>query len=127
PPRPRQPPPHRAPQRRARAETNDTGMAPPALGRRGLPLLAEPQPRPPDPLVEETREPPRLAPTRLRPDRVQEGPRRPTRSRPTGIGPKNPVDHRVRALFPSRYWRGSCAASSISLMPPFGGAVVAGD
>src|SRR6059058_748744 len=63
-------------------------MARPPLGGRGLPLLAQPQPGAPDPLVEETQQPPRAPPTRLRPDRIQEGPRRPTRSCPTGIGPK---------------------------------------
>ena len=50
--------------------------------------MAQPQPRDPDPLVEERREPPRPAPTRRRPDRLQESPRRPTRPRPSGIGPK---------------------------------------
>ena len=57
------------------------------LGRRSLPLLAQPQPRPADPLVEEGRQPPRPAPARQRTDRLQESPRRPTRRRPTGIGP----------------------------------------
>ena len=38
-----------------------------------VPLVAEPQPRDPDPLVKEGREPPRPPPTRQRPDRVQEG------------------------------------------------------
>ena len=56
------------------------------LGGRGLPLVAQPQPRDPHPLVQKGRQPPRPAPTRLRPDRLQEGPHRPTR-RPTGIGP----------------------------------------
>lgn len=59
-----------------------------ALGRRGRPFLAQPQPRHPHPLVQERREPPRPAPTRQRPDRVQESPHR----RPTGIGPKPLAD-----------------------------------
>jgi hypothetical protein len=73
-----------SPQRRARAQTNQVEMASAALGRRGLPLLAQPQPLLAGPLVEETREPPRAASARLRTDRVQESPRRTTRSRPTG-------------------------------------------
>jgi hypothetical protein len=50
-------------------------LARPPLGHRGLPLVAEPQPRDPDSLVQEGREPPRPAATVLRPDRVQESPR----------------------------------------------------
>ncbi len=50
-----------------------------------MPLLAEPQPRPPHPLVQEGREPPRAAPARQRPDRLQESTHCPAR-RPTGIG-----------------------------------------
>ena len=80
---------HPQPRRRDPAEAAHPRLARPALGRRSLPLLAQPQPRPPDPLVEERRQPPRPAPTRLRTDRLQESPRRPTRSRPTGIGPKS--------------------------------------
>jgi hypothetical protein len=86
--RPRLHRPRPSPRRRARAQTIHTGMARPPLGRRGLSLLAQPQPCPPDPLVKETPKPPRAPPTRLRPDRVQESPRSPTRPRPTEIGPK---------------------------------------
>ena len=45
---------HPPPQRGARAEAQHAGMARATLGRRGLPLLAQPQPRAADPLVEET-------------------------------------------------------------------------
>ena len=48
---------------------------------KAAPLLAQPQPRHPYPMVQEGREPPRPAAARQRPDRIQEGPRG-----PTGIG-----------------------------------------
>jgi hypothetical protein len=63
-------------------------VARPPLGGRGLPLVAEPKPRHPHPLVQKGPQPPRPAPTRLRPDRLQKSASGPTR-RPTGIGPKS--------------------------------------
>ena len=80
-------PAHPQPRRGDQAQGPHSRLARAPLGRRGLPLMAQPQPRDPDPLVEERREPPRPAPTRRRPDRLQESPRRPTRPRPSGIGP----------------------------------------
>ena len=56
--------------------------------------MAQPQPRDPDPLVEERRQPPCPPPTRQRPDRLQESPYRPTRPRPSGIGPKRALLNR---------------------------------
>ena len=64
------------------------GLARPTLGRGSDPLLAQPQPRDPDPLVEERPQPPRSPPTRQRPHRVQESPERDTCHPPSGIGPK---------------------------------------
>ena len=67
---------------RARGEDTKAGFAirleVQAVGRRGLPLVAEPQPRDPHQMVKEGREPPRPAPARQRPDRLQESPRRHT-------------------------------------------------
>src|SRR5208283_132768 len=62
-------------------------LASATVGDRSLPLLAEPQSRPAHPLVEEGREPSRLAAARQRTPGLQEGARRATRERPTGIGP----------------------------------------
>ena len=53
----------------------------------GLPLVAEPQPGDPDPLVQKGREPPRATPARQRSDRLQESSPRHTCRHPTGIGP----------------------------------------
>jgi len=56
------------------------GLAPrlegPPLGRRGLSLVAQPQPGDPYPLVQEGREPSGAADARQWPHRFQEGPRR---------------------------------------------------
>ena len=80
--------PHPQPRRGDRGEAADARLAGATLGGRGLPFLAEPQPRPARALVEEGREPPRPADARLRPDRLQESTHGDARQGPIGIGPK---------------------------------------
>src|SRR5436190_13182344 len=87
-------------------------MARSPLGRRGLSLLAQPQPGALDPLVEETREPPRASATRLRADRVQESPGGTTRTTPNGIGPKR--SNRNERLCRANALCGRIAASSVA-------------
>src|SRR5438046_9868138 len=87
-------------------------MARSPLGRRGLSLLAQPQPGALDPLVEETREPPRASATRLRADRVQESPGGTTRTTPNGIGPKS--SNRTERLCRANALCGRIAASSVA-------------
>ena len=82
---------HPRSRRRDQVESTRPRLEGTTLGRRGLPLLAEPKPRHPDPLVKERREPPRPPPTRQRPDRLQKSKHRQTR-RPNGIGPKRGRD-----------------------------------
>jgi transposase len=78
---------HPRPRRGDRRQAAHSRLTRSALDRRGKPQLVQPQPRRPDPLVEERRKPPRPAPTRQRPDRLQESSPRNPRRRPTGIGP----------------------------------------
>lgn len=69
--------------RRDQAQGADSRLARPTLGRRGLPLLDEPQPRPAHPLEQEGRKSSRVHAPRRRPHRLQKSPRR----HPTGLDP----------------------------------------
>ncbi len=70
---------HPLPRRREKGARTRGRLPRPPLGRRTNPLLAQPLPRDPDPLVKETREPPRPAPPRLRPHHLEDRDRRPSR------------------------------------------------
>src|SRR5580700_1448345 len=64
--------PSHPPSRRGdRPQAAQPRLAGPPLGHRGVPLVAEPQPGNPRPLVQERREPPRPPTTRQRHDRLQ--------------------------------------------------------